>query len=96
MFNAFSLISTKSKYPKAILRKTSQSALDNVFKLSPARALSGPIDRGDIYTIRKHIEALDAKISESKSDRFKLLRAELYHSVTFTAGSCKSKVWEVE
>ena len=56
MFNAFTLISTKSKYPKAIRGKTSQSALDNVFKLSPARALSGPIDRGDIYTVRKHLD----------------------------------------
>ena len=74
MFNAFNLISTKSKHPKAILRKTSQSALDNVFKLSPAKALSGPIDRGDIYTIRKHLDALEAEIKKSKSNHLKLLR----------------------
>jgi predicted short-subunit dehydrogenase-like oxidoreductase (DUF2520 family) len=75
MFNAFSLISTKSKYPKSILRKTSQSALDNVFKLSPAKALSGPIDRGDIHTIRKHLDALDSELRKSKSNkRLKLLR----------------------
>jgi len=74
MFNAFSLISTKSKYPKSILRKTTQSALDNVFKLSPARALSGPIDRGDIYTIGKHFDALEAEIRKSKSNHLKLLR----------------------
>ncbi len=48
-------------YLKDILRKTTQSALDNVFTLSPAKALSGPIDRGDIYTIKKHISALDDK-----------------------------------
>lgn len=75
MFNAFNLISTKSKYPKSILRKTSQSALDNVFKLSPAKALSGPIDRGDIHTIRKHLDALDSEIRKSKRNkRLKLLR----------------------
>lgn len=74
MFNAFGLISTKSKYPKSILRKTSQSALDNVFILSPAKALSGPIDRGDIYTIRKHLDALEAEIRKSKNNHLKLLR----------------------
>jgi predicted short-subunit dehydrogenase-like oxidoreductase (DUF2520 family) len=75
MFSAFNLISTKSKYPKAILRKTSQSALDNVFKLSPAKALSGPIDRGDVHTIKKHLEALDSEIRKSKSNKkLKLLR----------------------
>jgi predicted short-subunit dehydrogenase-like oxidoreductase (DUF2520 family) len=75
MFNAFNLISTKSKYPKSILRKTSQSALNNVFKLSPAKALSGPIDRGDVYTIEKHLKAFDKKISQVKVKRkFKLLR----------------------
>ena len=74
MFNAFSLISTKSKYPKSILRKTSQSALNNVFKLSPAKALSGPIDRGDVHTIKKHLEALGSEIRKSKSRHLKLLR----------------------
>jgi len=74
LFNAFSLISSKSKYPKSILRKTSQSALDNVFKLAPARALSGPIDRGDLHTIRKHLDALEAEIKKSKSNYLKLLR----------------------
>jgi len=75
LFNAFSLISSKSNLPKNILRQTTQSALDNVFKLAPARALSGPIDRGDIYTIRKHIEMLDKKISQVKNkEQLKLLR----------------------
>jgi predicted short-subunit dehydrogenase-like oxidoreductase (DUF2520 family) len=74
LFNAFSLISSKNNLPKNILRKTTQSALDNVFKLSPAKALSGPIDRGDIYTIRKHLDALEAEIRKSKSNHLKLLR----------------------
>lgn len=74
LFNAFSLISSKSNTPKDIFRKTTQSALDNVFKLSPAKALSGPIDRGDVHTIRKHLDALNAEIIKSKSSHLKLLR----------------------
>ncbi len=74
LFNAFYLISQKSNTPNDILRKTTQSALDNVFKLSPVKALSGPIDRGDIYTIKKHIAALDDKIKSSKNKKLKLLR----------------------
>jgi len=74
LFNAFSLISSKNNMPKDILRQTTQSALNNVFKLSPAKALSGPIDRGDIYTIKKHLDALEAEIRKSKSNHAKLLR----------------------
>jgi predicted short-subunit dehydrogenase-like oxidoreductase (DUF2520 family) len=74
LFNAFSLISSNSNLPKNILRQTTQSALNNVFNLSPAKALSGPIDRGDIYTIKKHLEALDDEIRKSKSNHIKLLK----------------------
>jgi len=75
LFNAFSLISSKGNLPKNILSQTTQSALDNIFKLSPVRALSGPIDRGDIYTIKKHLAALDSEIRKSKSKKhLKLLR----------------------
>ena len=38
------------------------------------KLLSGPIDRGDIYTIKKHIAELDIKIKTSKDDRLKLLK----------------------
>jgi predicted short-subunit dehydrogenase-like oxidoreductase (DUF2520 family) len=75
LFNAFSLISSKDNYPKSILSKTTQSALNNVFTLSPAKALSGPIDRGDIHTIRKHLDTLDNKIRKAKNkDKLKLFR----------------------
>ena len=75
LFNAFSLIPSKSNTPKDILKKTTQSALDNVFKLSPAKALSGPIDRGDVHTIKKHLDTLDSEIRKSKSnERLRLLR----------------------
>jgi predicted short-subunit dehydrogenase-like oxidoreductase (DUF2520 family) len=74
LFNAFTLINHNSNLPKDILKRTTQSALENVFKLSPAKALSGPIDRGDIYTINKHIKELDRKIKEGKNFNLKLLR----------------------
>jgi predicted short-subunit dehydrogenase-like oxidoreductase (DUF2520 family) len=74
LFNAFSLTSSKNKYPKSILKKTTQSALDNVFRLSPAKALSGPIDRGDVYAIRKHLDTLNAEIKKTKSSHLKFLK----------------------
>lgn len=75
LFSAFSLISPKYISPKDILKETTQSALNNVFKLSPSKALSGPIDRGDIYTIKKHIEALNEKILSPKREKeFQLLK----------------------
>jgi len=75
LFNAFSLISSKNSLPKDILKQTTQSALNNVFKLSPAKALSGPIDRGDIYAIKKHIAALDKQINQVKrKEKAKLLK----------------------
>jgi len=75
LFNAFSLISSEDILPKDILKGTTQSALNNVFKLSPSKALSGPVDRGDIYTIRKHVEAIDKKIMKSKTRKeFQILK----------------------
>lgn len=75
LFTAFSLINSKSSLPKVVLRQTTQTALDNVFKLSPAKALSGPIDRGDIYAVKKHIEAFNKQISHTnKKEKFKLLK----------------------
>jgi predicted short-subunit dehydrogenase-like oxidoreductase (DUF2520 family) len=74
LFNAFSLLNSKSSLPKNILRKTTLSALNNVFELSAAKALSGPVDRGDVYAIKKHIEELDRKINISRNPRLKLLR----------------------
>lgn len=74
LFNAFSLITSKSNRPKDILLSTTQSALNNIFNSSPVQALSGPIDRGDIHTIKKHIAELDRKIKLSKDQRLILVR----------------------
>ena len=66
---AFSLINSKNNIPQTILKQTTQSALNNVFKLGPAKALSGPIDRADFYAIKKHIEALNKKIDSLKNSK---------------------------
>jgi predicted short-subunit dehydrogenase-like oxidoreductase (DUF2520 family) len=75
LFTAFSLISSKNILPKDILKGTTQSAFTNVFKLSPSKALSGPIDRGDFFAIKKHIEAVNQKIKSSRRKKeFRLLK----------------------
>ncbi len=74
LFNAFSLFNSKDKNQTAIFSSTSYSTLKNIFELNPAKSLSGPIDRGDIHTIKKHISALDDKIKASKNNQLKLLK----------------------
>ena len=75
LFTAFSLINSKNDLSNIILKQTTQSALDNVFKIGPSKALSGPVDRGDFYAIKKHIEALDNKIKKAKAkEKLKLLK----------------------
>jgi len=74
LFNAFLLFKSKDTKKADIFRSTSQSTLKNIFELNPAKSLSGPIDRGDIYTIKKHINTLKDKIKSSKNNQLKLLR----------------------
>jgi predicted short-subunit dehydrogenase-like oxidoreductase (DUF2520 family) len=56
-----------------ILSSTIQSTLQNIKTVGPAKALSGPVDRGDIKTIRKHISSLQRKSKNSKDNYFSLL-----------------------
>jgi predicted short-subunit dehydrogenase-like oxidoreductase (DUF2520 family) len=44
----------------ALLRSLVQETLRNVKKLGPRKALTGPVVRGDIGTVRRHLEALKA------------------------------------
>jgi predicted short-subunit dehydrogenase-like oxidoreductase (DUF2520 family) len=74
LFTAFSLFKSKNKKQSDLFKSTSYATLKNIFELNPAKSLSGPIDRGDIYTIRKHISELDDKIKSSKNNQLKLLR----------------------
>jgi predicted short-subunit dehydrogenase-like oxidoreductase (DUF2520 family) len=41
------------------LAPLAQASLDNVARLGPARALTGPIARGDTTTVRRHLAAMD-------------------------------------
>ena len=41
-----------------------QSTLDNLACLGLPTALTGPIARGDVYTVRRHLAALGAKAPE--------------------------------
>lgn len=45
--------------PEVILRPLVESTLSNIFAKGPREALTGPAERGDIETIRSHMNALD-------------------------------------
>lgn len=46
-----------------------QGTLDNVFRLGLPAALTGPIERGDVKTVERHIEALDQVDSAEQRER---------------------------
>jgi predicted short-subunit dehydrogenase-like oxidoreductase (DUF2520 family) len=73
IFNAQRLLSLNNideqKYFN-ILSSTIHSTLQNIKTVGPAKALSGPVDRGDIKTIRKHISSLRKKSKISKDNFF--------------------------
>ncbi|MCH8021519.1 DUF2520 domain-containing protein [candidate division KSB1 bacterium] len=56
-----------------ILSSTIHSTLHNIKVVGPSKALSGPVDRGDIKTIRKHISSLKMKYKNSKGNYFSSL-----------------------
>ncbi len=76
LFNAQKLLSLNNideqKYFN-VLSSTIQSTLQNIKTVGPAKALSGPVDRGDIKTIRKHISSLKRKSKNTKGNYFSLL-----------------------
>ena len=71
LFNAQKLLSLNNideqKYFN-ILSSTIHSTLQNIKTVGPAKALSGPVDRGDIKTIRKHMSSLKKKSKNSKGN----------------------------
>ena len=76
LFNAQKLLSLNNideqKYFK-VLSSTIQSTLQNIKTVGTAKALSGPVDRGDIKTIQKHIYSLKKKSKNTKGNYFSLL-----------------------
>ena len=45
----------------AAMRPLIEGTLANISQIGPAKALTGPIARGDVTTISRHLEALDAQ-----------------------------------
>jgi predicted short-subunit dehydrogenase-like oxidoreductase (DUF2520 family) len=58
--------------PFEAFRPLVQTALDNGFGLGPARALTGPVARGDLKTVQDHLQALDP----SERDAYRALARE--------------------
>jgi predicted short-subunit dehydrogenase-like oxidoreductase (DUF2520 family) len=54
----FSLTKSKQKDFFSVINSTINSTLGNIIKEGPAKALSGPVERGDYETIEKHLKAL--------------------------------------
>ena len=60
-----------------ILSSTINSTLSNVKKVGPAKALSGPVERGDVQTIRNHISSLK-KMSKNLNGKYFSLQLKNY------------------
>jgi len=60
-----------------ILSSTIKSTLSNVKKAGPAKALSGPVERGDVQTILNHISSLK-KLSKKPNGNYFSLQLKNY------------------
>jgi len=58
---------------KAALLALARGALDNLVERRPDEALTGPIDRGDLDTVRAHLEALMAVDRAELTDAYRSL-----------------------
>jgi predicted short-subunit dehydrogenase-like oxidoreductase (DUF2520 family) len=58
--------------PFAAFAPLIQASLDNAFRLGPAEALTGPVERGDLGTVESHLRALDP----SERDAYRALARE--------------------
>jgi predicted short-subunit dehydrogenase-like oxidoreductase (DUF2520 family) len=67
MLNVAERIAAKAgiKKPQALMRQILRQTLDNFLRNGSAAAFSGPIKRGDVETVRKHVSAL-RKIPHAK------------------------------
>ena len=50
-----------AKRARALMEPIVRQTIDNCFRTSPQQAFSGPVRRGDVETIRKHLEVLRQK-----------------------------------
>lgn len=63
--------------PAQAMAPLQRATLDNVERLGPARALTGPAVRGDAGTIRRNLEALDREAPEQIAAYVAMARATL-------------------
>jgi predicted short-subunit dehydrogenase-like oxidoreductase (DUF2520 family) len=59
------------------LAPLTKTAMHNTFEQGPVRALTGPVERGDIETVHRHLEAL----ADSPATILELYRAASMHAV---------------
>jgi predicted short-subunit dehydrogenase-like oxidoreductase (DUF2520 family) len=59
-----------AKRARALMEPIVRQTIDNCFRTSPQQAFSGPVRRGDVETIRKHLEVL-----RRQPDSFEVYRA---------------------
>ena len=64
-----------------LMTATVYTTLDNIKKIGPSKALSGPVDRGDLKTIKKHIQAIKMLKPAGKLDPVLILRNYLAQSL---------------
>lgn len=56
------------------LTRLAQGALENAASHGPADALTGPVVRGDVATLTRHLEALDARLPDDRALYLALVR----------------------
>lgn len=66
LFNASQLYKNKNFFD--VFHPIIYSTLQNIEKIGSAEALSGPIDRGDVKTIKNHLTFIKKKIKNNKAD----------------------------
>lgn len=49
----------------ALLRPLVQNNVDSMLEKGTVEALTGPVERGDIETVRKHLDALQGGVAEA-------------------------------
>ena len=64
-----------------LMTATVYTTLDNIKKIGPSKALSGPVDRGDLKTIKKHVAAIKKLKPAGKLDSILVLRNYLAQSL---------------
>lgn len=78
------------KYPRRVLDKLLMQTLLNYRKKGPAAAFSGPINRGDVATIKRHLKALRG--TEQAGEVYRLLGRSALRSLPVKARAAFRKL----